>query len=213
MSHIRVMFIGHGPSNLPVDRVINVFHFIGPGLYAADQPNAELAVAGFYNTGTGQSTTIGSWLSPWVQRSAEMRSYDLDTVPPRVPTVAPLGLGATAGNGYAEEVAMCLSYRGALPSTARRRGRIYIGPLKESAIEAAHAGSPAAPVTALVTDLTVAATRLANDLSVDWAVHSTVPTSNFVPIVAGWVDNALDTQRRRGPDATTRQLWTTSVGI
>lgn len=213
MSHIRVMFIGHGPSNLPVDRIVNVFHFVGPGAYATDQPAAELAVARFYNDTTSATFSIGSWLSPWVNRSAELRSYDLDTPIPRIPTVAPLALGATSVDGYAEEVAVCLSYTGAPPITPRRRGRIYIGPLRSSAVSPADASNPARPSGSFTGDLTRAAQRLADEVAVDWSVHSLRPASNFVGIRGGYVDNALDTQRRRGPDPTTRLLWASAVGL
>jgi len=57
-------------------------------------------------------------------------------------------------------------------------------------------------------------TVVAGGLSVKWAVYS--PTTDavdtidnaFNDVLDGWVDNAFDTQRRRGPAATTRITWT-----
>jgi hypothetical protein len=40
-----------------------------------------------------------------------------------------------------------------------------------------------------------------------WSIRSSVPTENFVPVVAGWMDNSFDTQRSRGTDATVRIVF------
>jgi hypothetical protein len=40
-----------------------------------------------------------------------------------------------------------------------------------------------------------------------WSIRSITPVENFVPIVAGWIDDAFDTQRRRGPDPSFRTNW------
>lgn len=213
MSHIRVMFIGHGPSNLPEDRVVNVFHFVGPGSYATDFNEAEVAVAEFFHSTVDATHSIGGWLSPWVSREAELRSYDLTAPKPRIPHIAPITLDGGLTQGYAEEVAVCLSYYGEPPITPRRRGRIYVGPLATAAIVPADSSTPARPNASFIGDLTRAATRLADRTAVDWSVRSMTPSENFVPIRGGYVDNALDNQLRRGPDPTTRLLWTSSVGL
>lgn len=205
------MFVGHGPSNLPSDRVINVFHFTGTTTYDADVLAAENAVLNFYQSLGPHSLTLGNYMSPWVQRQAEIRSYDLTTAKPRVPRVTPFELGASGATGYAEEVTVCLSYRGAAPHSPRRRGRIFFGPLRSSGVTDASSSEPARPNANLIADLAAAAVNLANDSTIQWVIRSTVPTENFVTIVDGWVDNALDTQRRRGPDPTARTLWSSSA--
>jgi hypothetical protein len=43
-----------------------------------------------------------------------------------------------------------------------------------------------------------------NGDGVPWCIRSTTPSENFVPIVGGYIDNAFDTQRRRGPADTAR---------
>lgn len=213
MSKIRVMFIGQGPSGLAEDRVVNVFHFTGPGTYAEDEAAARSAVAGFYSFSAGQTFSVGSWLSPWVSRTAELRSYDLELPPDeRPPTIEPLTLGVAAAGGYVEEAAVCLSYRGSPPYTQRRRGRLYIGPLRESAATAASSTTPARPSPDIIGDLGRAAEFLANSSGVTWCIRSSVPVENFVPIIGGYVDNAFDTQRRRGPDATSRTEWL-AIGV
>jgi hypothetical protein len=208
MAIVRVMFVGHGPSNLPEDRVINVFHFTHLSDYATAQPLCETAVATFYNGTSGQTNPISAYLSPWVQRDAEMRSYDLEQPEPRVPTVTPLTLSAVLNSqGGPEEACCCLSYHGAPPLTPRNRGRIYIGPLCTNAITMATATSPTRPANALIADLVAAGNTLSDNTVLDWVIRSLRPSLNYAVIFGGWVDNALDTQRRRGPDATARSTW------
>lgn len=210
------MFIGHGPSNLPQDRIINVFHFTGTGAYADNTDACFDAVHDFY-VGARSTRPVAQWLSPWVQRSAEMRQYNLDEAKPRVPTILPLDLGSVPSTeGAIEEAALCITLHGGIPPalTARRRGRVYIGPLNNFGVVGGTTTVASHPQTALITDLTEAAIQLAGSpaLTVQWCILSTVPAVNFVPIVSGYVDNAFDTQRRRGPDATQRTPWTT-IGV
>jgi hypothetical protein len=220
MAQIRAMFVGHGPSGLPADRVVNTWHFENGDAYA-DHGDAVVAAlkkfyAGIGGAISGISAPIGSWLSAWVQRAAELRLYDLSTAIPRVPRIEPFDLSAARqSDGYAEEVAVCLSITSlAPPFSPRRRGRLYIGPLAVGAIAASSSTLPARPASALITDLVVSAIYMSDQVGgVDWAIRSTRPVQNFVGVGRGWVDNALDTQRRRGPDATTRTNWVTTVGI
>lgn len=216
MSIHRVMFVGHGPSNLPEDRVINVFHFSQSGAYEDNVPACFDAVSDFY-IGARSTRPVAQWLSPWVQRDAELRQYDLAEAKPRVPTIQTLDLGAVpSAEGAPEEVALCITMHGAVPPalTARRRGRLYIGPLNNFGVVGGSTSAPSRPQATLITDLTEAAIQLAGlpATTFRWCIRSTVPAENFVPVASGYVDNAFDTQRRRGPEASTRTPWTT-VGV
>lgn len=205
------MFIGHGPSGLPEDRVINVFHFSGVGAYASLVDAALENVESFYNGTTAQTNPLGYYLSAWVQRSAELRAYDLDSAIPRTPTIVPFTLAGTPTDGLPEEVAVCLSYHGVPPITPRRRGRIYFGPLRNAACDQANTTTPARPTANLVNDLCAAARTLTlNSTGGAWSVRSSLPTQNFVTINDGYVDNAFDTQIRRGPETTARTNWTSA---
>jgi hypothetical protein len=100
---------------------------------------------------------------------------------------------------------VCLSFK-AQPNPpinpARRRGRIYIGPLTTEVVTAAVTGD-ARPQALLLTTLTQAGKRLADRLEFEWSVYSR--SSGIVaPIAELWADNAFDTQRRRGAKATSR---------
>lgn len=213
MAKIRAMFVGHGPSNLPEDRVVNVFHFDNATDYPAHADLVSGALDTIYTLGpeaiTDLTNPIGAYLSPWVQRGAEIRTYDLSAPEPRVPTVTPIVLPAPiTGSGLPEEVAVCLSFSSFNPPfSARRRGRVYIGPLCSAAMFSAESTHSAVPTSTLITDLGLIGAWLSNVVGLDWAIRSTRPTENFVQVGRGWVDNAFDTQRRRGPDATTRNPW------
>lgn len=210
MADIRCMFVAHGPSNLPEDRVINVLHFSDATTYGAHSALVANFVSNFY-TAAYAGDSVGSYLSPWVQRPAELRLYDMSTLKPRVPTIVPLNLVTPLpSGGLPEEAALCLSFHGATPPavTARRRGRIYIGPLVTSAVIPANGTTPTRPASNFLSTVTGAATALL-DSDIGWSVLSKF--AGYVPIVGGYIDNALDTQRRRGPVTTARTLWTSGV--
>lgn len=112
---------------------------------------------------------------------------------------------APAGTPLPSECAIVLSFQGLrIPGTpqARRRGRIYIGPLVSTANNAGR------PATAAATNPTVAAVTFAADIqaidaSYRWAVWSAL-NGSAVPVANGWVDDAFDTQRSRGVQTTSR---------
>jgi len=141
-----------------------------------------------------------------------VRYYDQADPTPQVPLrISEIGdVTTTSGEGLPDEVALCLSFHANLVSgqpPARRRGRIYIGPLGANARTS---GAPNnRPDSAFIGRLAAAATDLvdgANAASVPWVVHSEAAGDDFF-VIAGWVDNAFDTQRRRGVAATSRTTW------
>jgi hypothetical protein len=210
------MAIFQGGSNLPEDRFINVFHFHDPTLLPF-QPAAEeciTRVRGFYTT-EGTAPALGQNISPYVSRTFTLQAYDLlQPVGERVPVVDTGTLGATTADGLPEEVSVCLTLQGAPPVTPRRRGRLYIGPLTDFSTNytPANTSTPARPNIVGGSSLGATLAERAGALAIStadtpWCIRSTTPTENFVPIVGGYIDNAFDTQRRRGPDPTTRFEW------
>lgn len=218
MTNARVMAIFQGASGLAEDRIVNTFHFSGSDVYDTLEFSAIQRVAAFFgNIGVAgpllQTNIVGAYLSPWLNRPFEFRVYDLADAKPRVPRIYPDTLpGALSSDGLPEEVALCLSYNGDPPNTPRRRGRVFIGPLSKGAAitSSGNQTGPVRPAAIFVEDLCKAAQTMAAKSTAQcaWVIRSSMPSENFVGITKGYVDNAFDTQRRRGPDADARQLWT-----
>ena len=114
------------------------------------------------------------------------------------------------------EMAVCLTYHtayltdpefgpGGTRPRARDRGRLYLGPLRDAIRLLATDNEPI-----LDPDWNqafgAAAARLVADVDTTWVQWSRRNVSTNV-VSAGWVDNAFDVQRRRGPDATARLAW------
>jgi len=131
------------------------------------------------------------------------------------------------GNALPAECAICLSYRGELLSgsnPARRRGRIFLGPLDYGTVDATTPDQRVQPST--MGTIAGAANAMINDgiagEQVVWAVFSPTiagappwsPTDledATIPVLAGYVDNAFDTIRSRGSRPTTRQTFAVTV--
>lgn len=208
VANIRAMCVFQGGSNLSEDRYVNTFHFLSPQDYATDSPLIAQALDDFWSV-TVINDPLGAFLSPYVSRDYEIRTYDMSDATPRVPaifehTLPPVHTGGALGS-VPEEVAHCLSYHTIPPITARRRGRIYIGPLCSAAVSNATTSNPTRVNSSLRNAANGAAVNLVDE-GLGWAVYS--PTADtYGVIVAGWSDDAFDTQRRRGAGATSKTLW------
>lgn len=137
-----------------------------------------------------------------VRQSAHViKTYDRSDPIPR----APVNIGAfnftvaPTGNTLPPEVSLCGSFQAVQASgipQARRRGRIYIGPLSVANLETT--GRPAATrVTLLRNALEALRVASAAAASWEWSVFSTRNLVNY-SVANGWVDDEFDTQRRRG---------------
>lgn len=141
------------------------------------------------------------------------RIYRLADASPRVarwaftnPTTA---FPSPGGTPLPSEVALCLSFEAiAMPGTnrARRRGRVYLGPLTTGVFAAGSGAAIQRVDTAILAEITAAYTELRQameDLGYPLGIYS--PTDNlFLEPARWWVDNAFDTQRRRGESPTLR---------
>lgn len=198
------------------DAVQNTFHFTG-----VDDPEDQSTIIlgllfDFYSTASGTATkALKEWMSSELDfTKARLKTYDLSDAEPRVP-VLDESLGISAPEGTAQralpgEVALCLSYAAAVESgvpAARRKGRIYLGPLMVTTSTDV-TGQAVRPSSTFIADVKQYGLELASEspIGTKWSVYSQV--DNFMrPIVSGFVDDAFDTQRRRGVDATSRNNW------
>lgn len=220
-------------SGLPKDSAVNVWSFRNitePVDPEADATSIVNTLSGFY---TDILSLYSSRVNPNLVQFKIFNLQDDQPRVPVWDTVIDIGDSTTSNMDFPPEVALCLSFKGAAGSglnARRRRGRVYLGPLQSSSTTDYHEAL-AANITTI---MTAAATHLEDpDDNLEWCVYSPythhgVPvgrninettgdpptpvfpevTANlfdsFVPITHYWMDNAWDTQRRRGTDATTR---------
>lgn len=196
-------------TGIPEDVATNTFYYETLG---SPNPATRAAimdgVSSFYDT-VVVGAAVGAYMAAYVSRAAdacEVELYDLTDPLPRQPIDRSTFTmpAATGTSNLAAETAVCLSFRGLYVSgqpNARRRGRVFIGPLSGAAVTAATASTFPSPLGAFVTDLLDGAFDfLATIPDVEGATWSVYSPSDGVarPVVEAWVDNAFDTQRRRG---------------
>lgn len=199
-----------GPSMLPEDRFVNTWHFMNTaGGSPSDYDNVRDMLRDFW-TAAGTGVALKSYLtSTTVTPTVTVKAYDYADSPPRVPkyesTFSLGGLGSAAG--LPTEVALCLSYQAAKESgipQARRRNRVYLGPFTTATSD-----NYGRPTSALVTNMLRAIKDLRDaaqaSVSWDWVVYSPTNSNQYVAHDA-WVDNAWDTQRRRGLPPNSRSV-------
>lgn len=210
MPTYRVDAIHPAVSGITRDVVINSWHFQGLRSVLLDGPAIVTDLDTFY---TRDYTGFGAIARQWApSRSRAGHVYRIRDVAVRGPGVLfpsevalwPL-LGGTTP--VPEEVALCMSYGSLFRLTRpRERGRLYLGPWNTNAL-LQDANGRARPDPARITRaITMAASALATAATSDWSIYS--PTTRVaISTSGGWVDDAWDTQRRRGPRAAARTNW------
>jgi len=189
------------PSGLQADSVVNTW-----SVNATSVINLQTAVDAlvtFYQT-------VDQYLGAYLNGELNIKAYNRADLPPRQTVINQTTSGMTfGGQTLPQEVALCVSFQGPKASgvpQARRRGRVYLGPLAESGVTST--GRISATVQNGIASA-AAAFLLASDTDPNWSwqVWST-RNSSGVMVVDGWVDDAYDTQRSRGLRATTRATFT-----
>jgi hypothetical protein len=201
-------------TGLPEDRFINVLHSNS----ADDADAVDFAtdfVATFGTVQTGQTHGATEYLGPAVSRAVDaghVEIYDLSDPEPRVAVASvPFTVLANTGSDVPlpRETSICLSFQ-ANPMSgvpqARRRGRIFFGPLALVACSSDTATGDQQPAEVFLDDLEIALTEFLALRNGEWVVYSRVLGTGAV-VSNGWIDDALDTQRRRGQRPASRRLW------
>lgn len=183
------------------DAVTNTWYFDVDDATVLGVTNAQAAVDTFY-------TSIKSYLSPlqdWLGGRAKW--YDMSDPEPRAPFAEGTFIvsGSPAAGTSLPEASICMSYQGSKisgASQARRRGRLYLGPLGNNAISTTSGKVASGAVTAVQS---AAQTLLDASGLGDWTwVLYSRTNGASVLIDNGWIDNAPDIQRRRGVDYDSR---------
>lgn len=207
LDDFQVQTILYPDTNIIADASVNTWSFHRTG--AGGDPEAlSTAVAAFYQqirlefAGTVQNGEGG----------LRTKVYNLGQPEPRVPVYeGSYTLGASGSGSLPAEAAVCLSFRGDLESgvdPARRRGRVFLGPLAAatSTVSSGTVFVDQDTITAILDAYEAFATYVTT-IDFECAVWSRVD-SDLVPVTFAWIDNAFDTQRRRGPRPTTRTTRT-----
>lgn len=221
MAKIRAQVVLDRAGGLPEDVIVNTFHFEDDSGFATD--------GGISVNGPGLLTRLDAFydaLAPAVLSSVllgtgTIKLYDMaDTSAPGAPRIprleGPITFTRPTNPGLPSECAVVLSMeaaREAGTNPRRRRGRIYLGPLNGGIIQVNPSGSdwtivPARTVTIVNAAKTMArggsgAFRLAVFSPTEAAGNDTLDSAwNDVEFLS--CDNAIDIQRKRGAEATTR---------
>lgn len=207
---------------IPEDVIVNSWHFEGDDNTAFETDRArwdDLApgltsrlVTFYQSLGVGWAQTLSG--------NGEVKLYDFSDAKPRIPRYQEPFVFTPGTSAQPGEVALCLSFSAAAEAganPARRRGRVFLGPLSASSTvvmtEGADARPPAAFRQSVIDAALVMATGVADAARLAIFSPRTLALGGTVDeawndAVNLWVDNAFDTQRRRGADATARTTAT-----
>lgn len=197
-------------TGLPEDVVTNTFYFNTGGDYlVADGAAIQTNLKAFYEKVTAGWSIVQMFSKALVVAQAQVKVYDLSDPEPRIPKGQfPLTLAEPTNAGsLPSELCVCASFHAAFDSggiKARKRGRIFLGPVNDGAMTVVN-NEPYVS-TATLNTVTAAMSQLMsmNTALFKWSVYSQVDAATAGPVVGGWCDNAFDIQRRRGVAATNR---------
>lgn len=195
-------------SNVAKDSVVNTFAF------RAVDPNATFTnlcngIASLYQS---LDAYMGSSLNG-TANAHTVKLYHLIEPEPRPPVHTQRFSAGSALKPYPAEVALCLSFAADAPSgsrPARRRGRIFLGPMAENS--GVLVDGYIRPTGVVKDGCAVALEAFGLGAAVlgwQWCVWSRADNTLF-PVVRGWINDEFDTQRRRGPEVTSRRSWSFS---
>lgn len=200
-------------SGLPTDVVTNTLHFEEPlGTMPIEQVGDTMSpiIETFLEALYASPHTMCDYMRPL---NAFIKWYDLSDPPPRAPYEVQINpVITTAANDLPTECAVVLSFQGERvsgQSQARRRGRIYLGGLGLGWVSVSTSSAYPRLASGVAADLGAAALALraqALTEGIPWVIWSTV-NEGAVLVTDGWVDNAIDTQRRRGVLSNSRVTW------
>lgn len=202
MALYRATVIIKAVTNVIEDASTNTYHFDANTL--GDLAAASSALQTCYQAMRTHYSNL------MAQNGHEIKWYRLSDPEPRAPVRLDTFNFSTAPSiaPIPTEVAMCVSFQGVASSgvpQSRRRGRIYFGPLNTNAIGAdAYLTSTVRTAAVNAWGALLDASQAATEWK--WAVYSTV-NGTGVNVDNGWVENAFDTQRRRGRRATIRTAF------
>lgn len=209
-------------SGVPEDAIVNTWHFDDDDDPQVSRPETGASIRdmldAFYSSIAPNlfPSTIGTEFG--------LKCYDLTEAEPRQPAyVDSFDVPSTVNAPMVAEAALCLSFSAAQESgvpAARRRGRIFLGPLCTSVMETVNSAvRPKETVRQTIADAAAVLQAghqhpLESTRRCRWSVFSPSTLRDganigeaFNDVLTGWVDDTFDTQRRRGPAPSSRITW------
>lgn len=199
-----------GVSGLAEDQFVNSWHFVMSGVLGPDYENVEDMLYNFYTGDSlSEAPSIANFMTVEnITGDYTLKAYNLEDPKPRTPVFESSGSVSPGGaDSLPTECAAVLSFQAVVESgenQKRRRNRVYLGPFGEAA------NNNGLLADTLVERLLFQGRSLKNESagSSTWSWHIYSPTDdNAEPVWSGWVDNAWDTQRRRGIRKTARGIF------
>lgn len=212
-------------SGIAADAVTNTWYFQGADTGGSLGPAIGDQLQAFYQA------IDGAIFSNDVGGPAVLKCYDLaDAEPRQVKHQEVFTILDSGSDALPHECAVVLSFAATVPSgenPARRRGRVFLGPLGKTVADPSSGTVRVEP--GAMTSIVTAAEALqdAGDNVCQWVIYS--PThhegrgitpkgapatpphdldDSVFNVTRGWVDNAFDTIRSRGEKASSRVSWT-----
>ena len=201
-------WIWQGESQLAEDNFVNTWHFRKASGIVTDYDNVSDMLFDFWTfaqDGAGESLA-GFLTSRSLTGNFTVKAYHLTDPKPRSPVYEYQGIMPISSfEALPCEVALCMSFQAELESgenQKRKRNRVYLGPFNVNAVGGARNVEPQLVEAALFAGK---ALYEASEASANWhwVVYSPSDDEAY-EVYNGWVDNAYDTQRRRGTRATAR---------
>jgi len=202
-------------TGLPEDLVVNTFTFKTAGVQTIAEAASGIRdrISRFYNDPVApQPVSLASRLSDTISKATdahEIRFYDQNAIGAQIPLATRrFSIPFTASTAIPAEVSLVLTMRANLNGVppARQRGRLYLGPFGQAALRLDEAAGEVRPEPATLDAILRAGLRLITEADATmpkWAVWSGRDNlARLVDRVA--VDDAWDTQRRRGVKPTLR---------
>src|SRR5512135_553968 len=204
MGQYRFISVMKTTSGIDKDASVNTFH-------VRTTPPTILAgstVAGHWQT--FMRAISGLFPSTVATSGHTLRAYDLADPEPRAPILDTTWSfsGPPSGASSPPELCIVTSFQGERESgllQRRRRGRMYLGPLDAAVVDVGRISPTDQGTIATATKALV--DNIASITDHAFCVYSRVD-GTFVAVDNGWVDNAVDVQRRRGLASTARTTWT-----
>lgn len=203
MGMYRAQVVLRTTDNVSENFITNSFAFETTGGTLLDTAAMTTAIKDLYDD-------LVSYYSVSVAQNGHLiKYYVLPGTPPNYPFEEDtFNLAAPpAGSGLPAEVSLVISFQGERQAgfpQARRRGRLYFGPFDTSGMDDQR------PLATMVSNFATAAATFKSNVMAEpghfWAVWSSLDQQTVI-VDNGWVDNAWDTQRRRGLKATSRTTF------